>query len=282
LDEPAKEAPSPRGSQDVARKSGDGEATQAVESGSVNGQKEARGSEETNGARSSSDVPLPITSQPQSIPAIVPPGPEAQPETNATPDDVDDEEQRKDEDKTESVHLRHQEEIHGYVERIDALEAKLQFLAREAADSARKAALAAPSGSVEQKLAEKDQQIAQLIEEGKNLASTDHKHRALVKKLRVNLGENEKELGTLRAAKNKSDKEMQNLRSRARRADELEKAHDDLQKRLDQTQKELGTLRPETRSKDSTIATLRSQLQKATEQADALTVKAKDQAREQD
>lgn len=253
-----------------------------MENGSVNGQKEARGSEETNGARRSSDVPLSITSQPQSIPAIVPPGPEGPPETNANPYDVDDEEQKGGEDKTESVHLRHQEEIHGYVERIDALEAKLQFLAREAADSARKAALAAPSGSVEQKLAEKDQQIAQLIEEGKNLASTDHKHRALVKKLRVNLGENEKELGTLRAAKDKSDKEIQNLRSRARRADELEKAHDDLQKRLDQTQKELSTLRPETRSKDSTIATLRSQLQKATEQADALSVKANEQAREQD
>jgi DNA repair exonuclease SbcCD ATPase subunit len=216
------------------------------------------------------------------MPIIVTPEPEAHEDSKTTPDDAGDGEPDKTDDKTQDAQLQHQEEIHGYVERIDALEAKLQFLAREATDSARKAALAAPAGSAEKKLAEKDQQIAQLIEEGKNLASTDHKHRALVKKLRVNIAENEKELGTLRTAKAKSDREIENLRSRARRADELEKAHDDLQRRLDQTQKELGTLRLEVRSKDSTIAELRAQLQKATEQADGMTAKVNAQAREQD
>jgi chromosome segregation ATPase len=199
------------------------------------------------------------------------------------PDNAGDEGQVKDGDNAlEDAQLQHQQEIHGYIERIDALEAKLQFLAREATDAARQAALAAPAGSVEKKLAEKDQQIAQLMEEGKNLASTDHKHRALVKKLRATIADNEKELGTLRTAKDKSDREIENLRSRAHRVDELEKAHDDLQKRLDQTQKELNTLRPEIRSKDSTIAELRAQLQKATEQADAMTAKVNGQAREQD
>ncbi|AEO54393.1 hypothetical protein MYCTH_63795, partial [Thermothelomyces thermophilus ATCC 42464] len=120
------------------------------------------------------------------------------------------------------------------------------------------------------------------MEEGKNLASADHKHRALVKKLRASISDNEKELNALRTAKNKIDKELETLRSRARRADELEKAHDDLQKLLGQTQKELNTLRTEIRSKDSTIAELRSQLQKATEQADALAAKANEEAREQD
>jgi predicted nucleic acid-binding Zn-ribbon protein len=215
---------------------------------------------------------------------MVAPGSEAVMDAKATPDGAGDEERAKDGDNAalEDAQVQHQEEIHGYIERIDALEAKLQFLAREATDAARQAALAAPAGSVEKKLAEKDQQIAQLMEEGKNLASTDHKHRALVKKLRATIADNEKELGTLRTARDKSDREIENLRSRARRADELEKAHDDLQKRLDQTQKELNTLRPEIRSKDSTIAELRAQLQKATEQADAMTAKVNIQAREQD
>jgi chromosome segregation ATPase len=216
------------------------------------------------------------------VPITVTPEPEIQEDSKTTPNNAGDGEPDKTDDKTEDTQSRYQEEIHGYVERIDALEAKLQFLAREATDSARKAALAAPAASAEKKLAEKDQQIAQLIEEGKNLASTDHKHRALVKKLRINITENEKELGTLRTAKAKSDREIENLRGRARRADELEKAHDDLQRRLDQTQKELSTLRPEVRSKDSTIAELRAQLQKATEQADAMTAKVNAQAREQD
>ncbi len=227
-------------------------------------------------------MPPPVATTPEiTTPTIAEPVPPA--ETNTTPDDAADVEPVTDADKAlEDAQLQHQEEIHGHVERIDALEAKLQFLAREATDSARKAALAAPAGSAEKKLAEKDQQIAQLIEEGKNLASTDHKHRALVKKLRTTIGENEKELGILRAAKAKSDKETETLRSRARRADELEKTHNDLQNKLEQAQKELGTLRPEIRAKDSTIAELRAQLQKATQQADAMTAKVNNQAREQD
>jgi SMC interacting uncharacterized protein involved in chromosome segregation len=203
--------------------------------------------------------------------------------TKSALDDAEDDGQAKQGDNAlEEAQLQHQEEIHGYVERIDALEAKLQFLAREATESARKAALAAPAGSVEKKLAEKDQQIAQLMEEGKNLASTEQKHRAILKKLRAKIAEEEKELGNLQAAKAKTDKEVESLRVRARGADELERTHDDLQKRLDQMQKELGVLRPEIRSKDSTIAELRAQLQKAVEQADAMTAKVNEQAREQD
>ena len=182
----------------------------------------------------------------------------------------------------EEAQTQHQEETHGYVERIDALEAKLQFLAREATESARKAVLAAPAGSAEKKLAEKDQQITQLMEEGKNLASTEQKHRTIMKKLRAKLTDEEKEITSLKAAKERTDREMESTRSKARRADELEKARVDLQKKVDNAQRELTLLKPEVESKNSTIANLKSQLQKATEQADAMTAKANDQAREQD
>lgn len=278
----ARDTPSPRASQDMPRSSQDGAATPAPdkEDSADTGEEAQEPVEEVNGARASADIPPAATPLPSSS---RPPTPVPLADTTTAPDDAGEIEPAKDADKAlEDAQLQYQEEIHGYVERIDALEAKLQFLAREATDSARKAALAAPAGGVEKKLAEKDQQILQLMEEGKNLASTDHKHRALVKKLRTTLGENEKELSTLRAAREKSDRETENLRSRARRADELEKTHDDIQKRLSQTQKELGTLRPEVRSKDSTIAELRAQLQAATEQADAMSAKVNTQAREQD
>ncbi len=182
----------------------------------------------------------------------------------------------------DEAQAQHQEETHGYIERIDALEAKLQFLAREATESARKAVLAAPAGSAERKLAEKDQQIAQLMEEGKNLASTEQKHRTILKKLRAKLSDEEKELTSLKAAKEKTDRELESARIKARRADELEKARVDLQKKLDNAQRELTLLKPEVESKNSTIADLKSQLQKATEQADAMTAKVNDQARDQD
>lgn len=185
------------------------------------------------------------------------------------------------EEAREDAVLQHQQEIHGYIERIDALEAKLQYLARAAAETARKETLAAPAGSVEKKLAGKDQQIAQLMEEGGNLASTEQKHRAIIKKLRAKAAEDEKELKNLKAAHEKTTKEADGLRARARRADELQKANDDLRRRLEQSQKELGNLRPQLSSKESLVSELSRKLAKATEQAEAMAAKVNEQALEQ-
>ncbi|KAL2261542.1 hypothetical protein VTK26DRAFT_3918 [Humicola hyalothermophila] len=275
---------SPRSSQDIARQSQDGSAAQLADraAGSANGE-ESRGSiDGVNGARSSADVQAAVTSPPSSVPAMTATEPKPQAKTLPTSNDTVEEGVSEADKTADRAQVRHQEEIHSYVERIDALEAKLQFLAREATESARKAALAAPAGSVEKKLAEKDQQIAQLMDEGKNLAATEQKHRTILKKQRATIADYEKELNALRAARDKSNKEMEGLRDRAHRADELEKAQDDLQKRFDQAQKELSTLRPENRSKDSTIAELRAKLQRATEQADAMAAKVNEQGREQD
>jgi chromosome segregation ATPase len=282
-----KETPSPRTSQDIARKSVEVDATKTADKeGSVNGGTAGSQPAKVEEGKPPAEATPSVAEQSQSPSTTDISTPQVPPSGETVADEPPSEGQGKEEAKAEDAQQQqqqqHQEEILGYVERIDALEAKLQFLAREASESARKAALAAPSGSLEQKLAEKDQQIAQLIEEGKNLASADHKSRVLVKKLRTTIADNEKELNNLKAAKAKVDKEVENLRSRARRADEFEKSNADLQKRLDQAQKELSTLRPEVRSKDSTIAELRSQLQKATEQADSMATKVNEKQREQD
>lgn len=283
--DPSKETPSTRSSQDLTRKSQDVtkesvEEEQAAEDGQP---KFNQNGEETNGVKPSGDAPAASPPPPTQSPAqaSLSDVPESAPQPLSG--NADEQQAKETAEKSEGdVAQQYQEEIHGYVERIDALEAKLQYLARETSDAARKATLAAPSGSAEKKLAEKDQQIAQLMEEGKNLASTEQKHRAILKKLRLKIVEDEKEIGSLRATKEKSDQELENLRQRAKRADELDKAHDDLQKRLEQVQRELNALRPELRSKDNVIKELRAQLQKATEQADALTAKVNGQAREQD
>ncbi|OIW34802.1 hypothetical protein CONLIGDRAFT_26131 [Coniochaeta ligniaria NRRL 30616] len=215
-------------------------------------------------------VPPTRTSAESEIPTI---------EVEGTDDTTTDAEEP--ENPAEQAQLKHQEEIHGYIERIDALEAKLQYLAREAAETARKEALAAPAGSVEKKLAEKDQQIAQLMEEGKNLASTEQKHRTIIKKMRTKAAEDEKELKSLKVAHEKTAKEVDGLRTRARRADELQKANDELRRRLEQSQKELNGLKPQVSAKDSLVSELSRKLAKATEQADAMTAKVNDQALEQ-
>lgn len=178
----------------------------------------------------------------------------------------------------EELATQQQEETHNYVEQIDALQAKLQYLAREATDSARKAAKEAPAGGMEKKLAEKDQQIAGLMEEGKNLASTEQKLRAIIKSLRSKIGENEKEISNVKTSKGKVEQELEAMRRKSRRADDLEKYQEELHKRIGQSQKEIDALKSEGSNKDRTIADLKAQLQKSAEDKEALSKKVSEEA----
>lgn len=178
----------------------------------------------------------------------------------------------------EEMATQQAEETHNYVEQIDALQSKLQYLAREATDSARKEAREAPAGSLEKKLAEKDQQIAGLMEEGKNLASTELKLRGIIKSLRSKIGENEKEINDVKTARGKGEQELDAMRRKARRADDLEKYQEELHKRIGQSTKEIAALKSEVSNKDRSIAELKTQLQKSAEKAEALMAKGHEEA----
>src|SRR5690606_8820782 len=89
----------------------------------------------------------------------------------------------------ESAELRWQKELHGYVEKIDALQSKLKYLAKDAAESAKKAAASAEKGSIEKELLGKDERIALLLEEGQKLSMTELEHRTTIKKLRQQAAE---------------------------------------------------------------------------------------------
>lgn len=178
----------------------------------------------------------------------------------------------------EEMAQQQQDETHNYVEQIDALQAKLQYLARETTDSARKAAKEAPAGSMEKKLADKDQQIAGLMEEGKNLASTEQKLRAVIKNLRLKIGENDKEISNVKTSKGKMEQELEAMRRKSRRADDLERYQEELHKRIGQSQKETDALKSVVSAKDKTITDLKAQLQKSAEQAEALNAKVNEEA----
>lgn len=169
--------------------------------------------------------------------------------------------------------LYRQEEIHGYIERIDALQAKLQYLSRESAESARKAALASP-GSVEKKLAEKDQQIALLMEEGQKLSKTELKHMTIIKKLRSKSSEAEKETTEAKRRLEKADKEKVLLLERLKRAEATEKLSAERSRILAQAQKDIEAVTTERDAKDSVIAELKAKLEESTLQVNAHEVKA--------
>ncbi|GKT39933.1 protein sgm1 [Colletotrichum spaethianum] len=171
-----------------------------------------------------------------------------------------------------------QEEIHRHVEQFEALQAKVQFLARDATDAARKSAGTAPAGSQERKLAERDEKIAALMEEGRNLAATEQKHRTIIRKLRSQIAGDEKTVAELRARHDKLTVDMDALRTRASRVEELEQSNQDLQIRSNGMQDELNALRAEASANRSLIQRLRDDLRKASDQAHSDTTKATEEA----
>lgn len=180
----------------------------------------------------------------------------------------------------QEVQAQHQEELNIHVERVDALQAKLQYLSREASEHARSAAKSVPAGSPEKKIAEKDDQIAQLISEGQKLATTDHQNRTLIKKLRTQLIANEKELNEQKLWRHRAELELADLRRRIEESNDLEKANDEAQRQISQSKREVDRLKSENEAKDLSIADLKSQLQEEVENAKLLAAKADDYQRE--
>lgn len=163
----------------------------------------------------------------------------------------------------ETSELHRQEEVHGYIERIDALQAKLQYLAKESADSARKASNAAPPGSLEKKLADKEEQVALLMEEGQKLSKKELAHLTTIKKLRAKVQEDAKDLAEAKRKQEKAEKDAAFAFERLRRAEGSEKRVIEKQRIISQLQKEIDTLKSEKDSKDTTIASLKVQFEEA-------------------
>jgi hypothetical protein len=178
----------------------------------------------------------------------------------------------------EVAELRRQEETHSYTERIDALESKLQYLCKETVESARKAAADAPSGSVDKRLAEKDEQIALLMEEGQKLSRTELKQMNTIKKLRAKLRDVEQSLTEARKKLEKSEKDALHAKEVALQAESSEKRAAERTKTISRLEKELEKLSIERDANNATIAGLKSELKAASLKASDAEVKAQSDA----
>ena len=175
-----------------------------------------------------------------------------------------------------------QVEINSYIERIDALHSKLQYLSKEAANSARQAAIAAESGTVEKKLSEKDEKIALLLEEGQRLSKSEMTHLAIIKKLRGKSVADVKEQESIKARADKAEGALRRMEDRARKAEAANKqAEQTLAARSTSTQ-DLEAVRKERDALHATIADMRSQLQKANSRAVAAENKAQSEQLEKE
>lgn len=167
-----------------------------------------------------------------------------------------------------------QEEIHGYIERIDALQSKLKYLAKEAADSAKKAAANASPGSAEKQLLEKDEKIALLLEEGQKLSKSEMDHRTALKKLRQQLAENSKAQVELKKKTEKLERDLHSSEARAKRAEAAEKRSNDSLSSQIKVAKDLEAVTNERNALTQTVQEMKAQLSRAVARAEAAESKA--------
>ncbi|KAI9790238.1 MAG: hypothetical protein M1816_005263 [Peltula sp. TS41687] len=167
----------------------------------------------------------------------------------------------------EMAEMRRQDEVHTYTERIDALQAKLKLLSRETADSARHATATAIKGSLEGRLAERDEQIAGLMDEGLKLAETELKNMNTIKKLRASVNEKEKALSEAQRRLEKTEKGATEAREKARRAETSEKRANDRLRNHARLEKEVEALKAERDANNSVVASLKAQLAQSSAKA---------------
>lgn len=180
----------------------------------------------------------------------------------------------------ENSELQKQEEIHTYIERIDALEAKLQYLARESAESARASSSSALPGSLEKKLADKEEQVALLMEEGQMLSKKELAQLTTIKKLRLSMQDNNKELMEVKKKQEKAERDVSSANDRLKRALGSERLLNDKQRLVLQLQKENESLKATRDLNDSTITDLKAQLDEAVAQGKQTEIKLANEALE--
>lgn len=180
----------------------------------------------------------------------------------------------------EAAELRRQDETHIYLERIDALQSKLQYLTKEAAEMAKNTSVEAQPGSIEQKMAAKDEKIALLIEEGQKLSQTELKHMSIIKKLRAKSTEDDKVVADFKRTTEKHEKSAREAQERAKRAESAEKRALEKLKSLGKIEKDLENVRAERDVKESLVQDLQIELSQATSAAKEAEVRANAEALE--
>lgn len=160
------------------------------------------------------------------------------------------------------------EEVNSHLERIDALQSKLAYLAQQLAASAKAESTSAEAEPAEKKLAEKDAQIAALMEEGQRLSKTELKHLTTIKQIRAKVQETNREMTTLKQQLAKAEKGIAEQSERAKRAETTEKSMQEKLKIVGRIEKDIAVIRAEREEAQLTIAELRRQLSDALSRAE--------------
>jgi hypothetical protein len=204
--------------------------------------------------------------EPAATAAIAPtdtPKPNGTPKPPAEPDPGDTELSREDllllvsqlREDLAICETRRQEETHEASERIDALGEKLRFLSSESAAAARER-INAGSG-MEKKIAERDEKIALLIEEGERLSMNELKLQTTIKKLRAQA----REAVEARKKQEVAEKKVGEEKEKVRKALEEVKRAGERIKVLEKSEGIVETLRRENDALESSVRELKGKLE---------------------
>ncbi|KAH7385806.1 TATA element modulatory factor 1 TATA binding-domain-containing protein [Pyrenochaeta sp. MPI-SDFR-AT-0127] len=160
------------------------------------------------------------------------------------------------------------EEVNTHLERIDALQSKLAYLSQQLATSAKATASDAEVIPEHKRLAEKDAQIAALLEEGQKLSKTELKHLTTIKQLRAKIQEQNKDISTLKQRLSKAEQSITEQSEKAKRAEAAEKSAQEKLKVVGRIEKDIEDIRAEREEAGLTISELRRQLDSALSRAE--------------
>ena len=167
-----------------------------------------------------------------------------------------------------------QEEVNGYLERIDAMQRNLQLLTKETIQNAKSTKSDVEATSQQKVLAEKDERIALLIEEGSKLAKNELQFRNTIKKLRLQTTSMTKDQDAMRLKIEKAESLTAISESKLRKV-EIEASSTKSQlAELMKSATDLDAITKERDALTATLAEVRSQLSRSNKRAEEAEAKA--------
>ncbi|KAK6542151.1 hypothetical protein TWF694_007916 [Orbilia ellipsospora] len=153
-------------------------------------------------------------------------------------------------------------------ERIDSLEEKLKYLAKESAEESRKRIQAGGASALEKELAKRDERIALLLEEGERLSKTELKHMNNIKRLRMKTQEEEKATVEAKRRQERAEKEAVDLREKTKKAMDAERRANEKLRTMTRLEVDNESLKRERDILQINASDLKLQLAKAVARAD--------------
>ena len=170
---------------------------------------------------------------------------------------------------------QYEAELHTHMEKIDALQSKLSYLANSTIAAAKAANASPDSTTSEMQMAGKDEQIALLMQEGEKLSKTELRHLQTIKKLRAQRIDDEK---IAAEAKKRSDKSEAEIKLKLKRLELAERVASEKNKALGVLEKDVESIRAERAKATESIRDLNAQLRAVKDRAEKAEKEVKEKA----